>query len=301
MIVAKIAVIGSINMDLVIETDVIPKKGETVFGKRFFTSPGGKGANQAVAAANLGGEVMMFGSIGVDQYGKALQENLVEKGIETKYLNINNEMTTGVAIIQICEQDNRIIVSPGANQLTNINYLTNISNMLESVDVILMQLEVPFDGIEFMIKLFKACNKTIILDPAPAISLPEEIINDITFLTPNELECSVVLNTTDSTAESVKKYPNKLLVTCGKNGVLYHDGNKLVTIPSFPVDVVDTTGAGDTFAGAFAVAISEGWSLHHAIQFANASASLSTTKMGAQKGMPSREEVMKVMKDRFSC
>ncbi|QBP42652.1 ribokinase [Paenisporosarcina antarctica] len=288
---AKIAVIGSINMDLVVETDISPKKGETVLGSNFFASPGGKGANQAVAAARLGGEVTMFGSIGKDQNGEILLANLLEENIDTTYINILDNIPTGVAVIEICEKDNRIVVVPGANKYTNEEYLTKVAESLVSFDVILMQLEVPLESIVFMTKYLSPYDKIIILNPAPAIAIPEEVLTRITYITPNEHEYLTVLNTSSSIEETLRKFPTKLLITCGEKGVVYCDGNSVITVPSIKVDVVDTTGAGDTFTGAFGVAISEGRPLREAILFANTAAGLSTTKMGAQKGMPTREDV----------
>lgn len=288
---ARIAVIGSINMDLVVETEISPKKGETVLGSNFFTSPGGKGANQAVAAARLGGKVTMLGSIGNDHNGESLKSGLIKEDIDTTYLNIVDDVSSGVAIIEICDHDNRIIVSPGANHYSNEEYLTKVAETLVSFDVILMQLEIPLESIIYITKYLAKYNKMIILNPAPALPLPDEVLNEVTFITPNEHEYGIVLKTSSSREELLAKYPNKLLITCGEKGVMFHDGNEIVTVPSIQVDVVDTTGAGDTFTGAFSVAISEGYSIYEAIRFANSAAGLSTTRMGAQKGMPTREEV----------
>lgn len=288
---ARIAVIGSINMDLVVETDIIPNKGETVLGKHFFTSPGGKGANQAVAAARLGGDVTMFGSIGNDQNGATLKANLAAEKVDTSYVNIVDHIATGVAIIEICDNDNRIIVAPGANNETNIAYLEKVAQALVAFDVIVMQLEIPFESIVFITKYLEKYNKVIILNPAPAQEIPEEVLNGITYITPNEHEFPLVLQTSGTMEDALKQYPNKLLITRGEKGVTYFDGTEIVTVPSIKVDVIDTTGAGDTFTGAFSVAISEGMSIRDAIQFANIAGGLSTTKKGAQKGMPTREDV----------
>lgn len=293
---AKIAVIGSINMDLVAETDIIPKKGETVLGNNFFTSPGGKGANQAVAAARLGGKVSIFGSIGNDQNGLSLKENLMNEMVDVNHLNIVDHVASGVAIIEICENDNRIIVVPGANHYTNVEYLTKVSEALLSYDVILMQLEIPIESIQFIIQFLSDHQKVIILNPAPAMPLPEDLVNKVSYITPNEHEYQIVLNTTESMEEVLQKYPNKLLITRGEEGVTYYDGDKTVTVPCINVDVVDTTGAGDTFTGAFGVAISEGQPIREAIEFANIAAGLSITRKGAQKGMPTRQEVQKKRK-----
>ncbi|PAE20322.1 ribokinase [Bacillus sp. 7504-2] len=292
---SRIAVVGSINMDLVVETDIIPKKGETVLGNHFFIAPGGKGANQAVAAARLGGNVTMFGSVGIDQNGETLRAILKEEGVETAFINIVEGVATGVAIIEICENDNRIIVAQGANQYTNLEYLTKVSQELLNYDVILLQHEIPMESIEYITNYLSIYNKTIILNPAPAFTLSEETLKCITYITPNEHEYKMVLNTSDDMDEVLKRFPNQLLITRGEEGVTYYDGKNIITVPSMNVDIVDTTGAGDTFTGAFGVAISQGQDLQRAIHFANCAAGLSITKMGAQKGMPTLDEVLKIM------
>lgn len=292
---SRIAVVGSINMDFVVETDIIPKKGETVLGNHFFIAPGGKGANQAVAAARLGGNVTMFGSVGIDQNGETLRAILKEEGVETAFINIVEGVATGVAIIEICENDNRIIVAQGANQYTNLEYLTKVSQELLNYDVILLQHEIPMESIEYITNYLSIYNKTIILNPAPAFTLSEETLKCITYITPNEHEYKMVLNTSDDMDEVLKRFPNQLLITRGEEGVTYYDGKNIITVPSMNVDIVDTTGAGDTFTGAFGVAISQGQDLQRAIHFANCAAGLSITKMGAQKGMPTLDEVLKIM------
>jgi ribokinase len=287
----RIAVIGSMNMDLVVETAVSPQMGETVLGDNFFTTPGGKGANQAVAAARLGGEVAMFGTVGHDPNGVALVENLKSEGIQTNWMNTVANVSTGVAIIEIQNGHNRIIVAPGANQWTNTEYLSSIAETLLSFDIVILQLEVPLEAVEFIVNKLSGSGRTIILNPAPAVALSEEVIAAVTYITPNEHEYKIVLGTTKSAEEALQLMPNKLLITCGAAGVKYFNGEQVVTVPSIKIDVVDTTGAGDTFTGAFGVAIGKGYSLHEAIRFANIAAGLSTTKLGAQTGMPTLAEV----------
>lgn len=289
---AKVAVIGSINIDLVVETDVSPQKGETIMGRDFFISPGGKGANQAVAAARLGGQVSMFGSLGKDENGRIMEMNLQKEKIDTSYINHVEGVPTGVAVIELCEDDNRIIVVAGANNNTNVKYSSSIAEKLLEFDVVIMQMEIPQDTIEYLVDFLYKNNKTIILNPAPAAELSEKIINKVTYITPNEHEYSIVLNTKEELFAVLSRYPNKLMVTRGEAGVVYHDGSTIVTVPSMKVEVEDTTGAGDTFSGAFGVAIAEGQSLYNAIKFANISAGLSITKKGAQGGMPLRQEVI---------
>jgi ribokinase len=289
----RIAVVGSINMDLVVETDISPKRGQTVLGKNFFMSPGGKGANQAVAAARLGGEVFMFGSLGKDENGKLMNYNLEKENINMKYINFVENVSTGVALIELCEGDNHIIVVPGANSSTNVEYLDSIKEELLSFDVVIMQMEIPIYSIEYLVNYLFDNNKTIILNPAPAVQLNKNIIDKVTYLTPNEHEYKIIFNTEEKVDEILGKYPNKLIITQGGNGVKYFDGSETITIPSIKVTVKDSTGAGDTFCGALGVAISERKSLYDSIKFANMAGGISVTQKGAQNGMPTREAVMK--------
>lgn len=292
----KIAVVGSINMDYFIECDHSPKSGETILGKHFFTSVGGKGANQAVAASRLGGKVSMFGSLGNDEYGEYLNSQLQKENININQLQLLSDITTGAAFIQIFEGDNKIIVVPGANELTNRAYSQSIESELLNYDVILFQLEIPIETLEYLVPILYKHNKVIIVNPAPAKRLSDALLNCITYLTPNEHEYSIVTNQTGSMNEVLVKYPNKLIITCGKKGVIYFDGTTIVEVPAMKVDVVDTTGAGDTFTGAFTVAISEGKLIEDCIHFGIIAAGLSVTKKGAQTGMPSIDEVARISK-----
>ncbi|MBO0587468.1 ribokinase [Sporosarcina sp. E16_8] len=293
----KIAVVGSINMDYFIECDQSPKSGETILGKNFFTSVGGKGANQAVAASRLGGKVSMFGSLGNDEHGKVLNSQLQKENININQLQLLNDITTGAAFIQIFKGENKIIVVPGANELTNRAYSQSIASELLNYDIILFQLEIPIETLEYLVPILYKHNKIIIVNPAPAKKLGDELLNCITYLTPNEHEYSTVTNQTGSMNEVLFKFPNKLIITCGNKGVLYFDGTTIVEVPAMMVDVVDTTGAGDTFTGAFTVAVSEGKSIEDCVRFGIIAAGLSVTKKGAQTGMPSIDEVARILKE----
>jgi len=288
----KIAVVGSLNMDLVVETERIPNKGETLIGKNFFMCPGGKGANQAVAASRLGSKVSMFGSVGKDENGKLLINNLKAQNIDTAEINIvSDDIPTGVAVISIYEKDNTIIVVPGANSLTSIGYLDTIKESLLDFDVILLQIEIPMAGIEYLVNYLYENHKVIILNPAPAEKLSKELIEKVTYITPNEHEYSIIFDSKEKMDTLLKQYPNKLIITQGEKGVRFFNGKDLVLIPCIKVDTLDTTGAGDTFSGAFGVAISEGKGVRESIAFAGIAAGLSVTKMGAQGGMPTKDDV----------
>lgn len=287
----KIAVIGSINIDYFVESEKLPKFGETVIGENFFMDLGGKGANQAVAAARLGGDVALFGSIGKDNQQAVLLEHYQKEKVNIDHLNIVSGVSTGAAFIQLHNSENRIIIVPGANQYTDVSYSKKNLEQLLSYDVYLFQLEIPLETLEFLIPILYSHKKTIILDPAPAQKLEEDLINKVTYLTPNEHEFNLVFNQKQELNKTLEKYSNKVIVTCGEKGALYHDGTKIINIPARKVKAVDSTGAGDTFTGAFTVAVSEGKDLEECIRYGNLAASLAVMKKGAQSGMPYKDEL----------
>ncbi|TDL80890.1 ribokinase [Peribacillus frigoritolerans] len=287
----KIAVIGSLNIDLVAVTDISPKMGETVLGKEFNIFPGGKGANQATAAARLGGSVKLFGTVGDDQHGNFLLDQLSINDVGIGDIQKQSEAPTGCAMIEICDAQNRIIVVPGANAKTDEDYLQGKINGLLEAEVILISMEIPMNAIEYIVKELAKYGKKIILNPAPAVPLSEEVISRCTYLLPNEHEAEIIFNGKYDEAEALKKHPNKLLITKGEQGITYFTGHKMENVPAIKVNPVDSTGAGDTFAGAFAFAISERKPLKECIQFAAIAAGLSVEKRGAQSGMPTAAEV----------
>ncbi|MGP4063498.1 ribokinase [Oceanobacillus sp. M65] len=286
-----ITVAGSINMDLVVTTDRTPNKGETLLGRDFQTNPGGKGANQAVAAARLGNMTNMIGHVGKDAFGVSLIENLTQQNVGTEYVKAKDG-SSGIATITVAEGDNSIIVIPGANFLWESEEWEQYASIIQKSDVLVLQLEIPLNVVEAFADMANKVGTTIILNPAPAQALPAGLITLADYLTPNETECKELFGM--KAEEAVAQFPNKLIVTEGEKGAVYHDGTSLVRIPvpGFPVKAVDTTGAGDTFNGALASAIAEGLTLRKAVSFANAAASLSVQHHGAQKGMPSREAVL---------
>jgi ribokinase len=281
-----ITVIGSINMDLVTVAARFPNQGETILGKQFLTTPGGKGANQAVAAARLGANVRMIGAVGEDTFGKELLRSLRNEGISIQDVKPVTHEHTGIASITISEQDNRIIVVPGANHALTPEDLDKCESIIAQSDVCLLQLEIPIPVVERAVSLAHRHGVRVIVNPAPAQPLSPSVLEQVDFLTPNEHERALLFAGIDE-----GKFVNKLIVTEGAKGVrIWQDGQEQL-IPSFRVPVVDTTGAGDTFNGALAVALAEGKPLDEACRFANAAAALSVTKLGAQAGMPTREDV----------
>lgn len=289
----KIAVIGSINADLVFEMPRVPQKGETISGTQFNICIGGKGSNQAVAASRLGGNVTFFGSVGNDAFGRQMREKLDQEHVKA-FLN-ESSLSSGVAEINIYENDNSIVVIPGANGDWGEEFMDSILSQLDDFDIFVFQLEIKLEVIKKLVSAIRKLEgKTIILNPAPAAFLGSEFISQVDYITPNEHEIHEI-GIEDADFENIlKKYPNKMLVTQGKAGVTYYDSEtgKTITVPALTgVEVVDTTGAGDTFSGAFAYGLSTGLHLKEAIRLANVAAGLSIRKLGAQEGMPSIAEV----------
>ncbi|MGJ3193580.1 ribokinase [Peribacillus frigoritolerans] len=286
----RIAVVGSSSMDLVVTSAKRPMAGETVLGESFITVPGGKGANQAVAAARLGAEVSMVGCVGDDVYGEIILDNLKKNHVNSKYVEPVTGSASGTAHITLSEGDNSIIVVKGANDFITPEYVQKAKKVIEESDIVLVQQEIPEETVEYLADLCNMLQKRLLLNPAPARKLSEAVIQQASFLTPNEHEFEILFDGRDRT-EVLTEYPNKLFITEGKNGVRYFDGHEEKVVPSFEVEAVDTTGAGDTFNAAFAVAVAEGKSFDESLLFANRAASISVTKFGAQGGMPQRLEV----------
>ncbi|KMY50961.1 ribokinase [Peribacillus loiseleuriae] len=286
-----ITVVGSINMDLVVESDKKPIQGETRLGNSFSTFPGGKGSNQAVAAARLGGKVNFVGNVGRDIFGKELQENLSNEGINIDFISIDKNKRTGVATIIVSEGDNSIIVVPGANYNLTPSNVQHVKALLASSDIVIVQLEILSETVEEVLNICHEQNVPVLLNPAPASSCTKKMIDMATYITPNETECIELFG--EYSEEILKEFPNKLIVTQGEAGATYYNGSEVVQVDGYKTTVTDTTGAGDTFNGSFGFAISKGFAFKEAIQFANASASLSVERLGAQRGMPSLHEVKK--------
>ncbi len=285
----KITVVGSINADLVTRCSRFPVPGETLIGEDFSVFPGGKGANQAVACAKMGADVFMVGCVGNDVNGRFLLDNFLSQSVDIKHVEVLNDVSSGVAPIFIAENDNMIVVVPGANAKVSTEIVVNASEILLHSDVVLLQLEIPMETVRFTAEFCYKKGITVILNPAPAQPLSDELIEHCTYITPNEIEITQIFK--DSFANVLKRFPNKVIMTAGADGVYYHDGNDLVHVEANRVEVVDTTGAGDTFNGALAVGLAEGMLLNEAIKFASKAASCSIKKLGAQTAMPKREEI----------
>jgi ribokinase len=284
----NIIVVGSSSIDLVVNTNKIPNAGETVLGESFFTTPGGKGANQAVAAARLSAEVYMIGAVGNDAYGTQIINNLKDNNVNTDYMDTIENVQSGTAHITLYEEDNRIIVVPGANNHIKPDTVIPKLAKFNSGDIIILQQEIPSDTVDAVVKYAQDNNLKVILNPAPYRALSQETIDRVTYLTPNESESELLFG--EDLDNVIANYPNKLIVTRGDQGAVYFD-TTIRNIAGHKQKVVDTTGAGDTFNGALAVALIEKMELAKAIDFANMAGSLSVTQLGAQGAMPYRQDL----------
>ncbi len=297
----KILVIGSLNMDMVIPVKELPQKGETILGGSPAHIPGGKGANQACAAGKLGGAVTMLGKVGQDGMGRALKENLAAAGVEVTHVEETPDAPTGMAVIYVGETgSNSIVVIPGANGLCDAAFIEANEELIAAHDIIVLQLEIPYDGVFRAIQLAKKHGRLVVLNPAPAPdSLPPEVIASLDYFTPNETEMARIAGLPVGGVEEAIAAGKKLveagvgtvLATLGEAGALLVTKETAQVLPTLRVQAVDTTAAGDTFNGAFVTALAEGMSQEEAIAFGNKAASISVTRKGAQTSIPSREEV----------
>ena len=292
----KIGVVGSINMDMTVKAGRIPLKGETLKGWDLQYIPGGKGANQAVAMAKLGAEVEMFGCVGDDAAGESLVKNLQDTGVETGHIKVVPGVPTGLAMITVGENDNTIIVVAGTNNHVDIDYVNEVKDSILECEIVLLQHEIPQETVEYVISFCADNGVKVVLNPGPARPVKQEILEKVTYLTPNEHEAVILFGKDISFEEMMKRYPEKLVITQGSRGVSTCLKNgEVILVPARKANVVDTTGAGDTLNGAFTVAVTEGKGIAEALAFANTAAGLSTEKFGAQGGMPTLEEVRAVM------
>ncbi|WP_347861963.1 ribokinase [Salimicrobium sp. PL1-032A] len=285
----KVTVVGSINMDLVVSASKMPAKGETLIGDGFHTYPGGKGANQAVAAARAGAEVTMIGAVGADSFGEELISDLEREGIDVSKVKKKQESPTGIATIILAENDNRIIVTPGANHTLTGGEIDDLHETIIHSDIVLFQLETPMEVVRHAADIARSAGVPVILNPAPYHPVPEALMEAVQYITPNETEAEALY---EDHAE--KSFKDKLIVTMGAEGIRYREGGH---IEGHVVDAVDTTGAGDTFNGVLAAELASGHDLDVSIMFANAAAALAVQKIGAQSGMPHRDEVEQFLKD----
>ncbi|MCK4478210.1 ribokinase [Candidatus Bathyarchaeota archaeon] len=303
----KIVVVGSLHMDLTVKTKTIPRIGETVLGEELKTCLGGKGANQAVAAAKLGANVTLIGRVGADFFGMEAIRNAKQHGINTKLIKRDRETYTSLALIMVDKNGNNIItVAPGADLRCSKEDIDRADPVIKSSDILLMQLEIPLSVVEYTINKVYRYGIKVILNPSPAHELSNELLRKIHILIPNEQEAEVLSGVKISNLSSAKNAAKKILLkgveniilTIGKKGAIVVTKEEVAHIKGLRVETVDTTGAGDAFCGALAIAISSRGELKEAVVYANCAAALATTKIGAQEPLPTQIELEKFMRER---
>ena len=297
---SKIAVIGSSNTDMVIKTAHLPAPGETVLGGQFLMNPGGKGANQAVAAARLGGDVVFVAKVGDDIFGQEAVEGFKSEGINTDYIAVDPDHPSGVATITVDEQgENCIAVASGANSALGPADIDSAATQIEAASVLLMQLETPLGTVEHAASLGRKAGKTVILNPAPAQPLPDDLFALLDVITPNETEAEILTGIKVETEHDAEQAARTLrdkgvgavIITLGSRGAFVLSESFLGLVPAPKVEPVDTTAAGDTFNGALAVGLAGGQTIEDAVAFANRAAAISVTRLGAQASAPKLEEL----------
>ncbi|MGG1636130.1 ribokinase [Paenibacillus sp. NRS-1760] len=299
----KIVVLGSLNMDMFMTTERLPMIGETICSDQLHYMVGGKGSNQAVAASRMGIYTSLLGCIGNDAFGEKIQKHLSKESLDISSLNIEKDISTGIATVFKTKNNNAIVVNPGANNYCDLQTVEQNIQIIKQADVLLTQLEIPIETVEYALQKAKEFGVTTILNPAPYKEIPTGLLQYIDYLTPNDTEFESMMNgelessgdlETDMLEWSMRNNV-KLIVTRGSQGSSFVENGQMTTVPCSSVDVVDTTGAGDTFNGIFAYAIAEKKELRDAVRMAVIGATLSVTAFGAQRGMPSLKELEKYL------
>ena len=297
---AYVTVVGSLNMDLVTRSPRIPRPGETLIGSDFRTVPGGKGANQAVAAARLGARTSMVGRVGCDAFAEELLANLATAGVDHRFVLQDSEAATGVALIVVDDAgQNSIVVASGANMRLSPADVGAAEAVISAADVLLLQLESPLETVTRAAEMARAHGATVILNPAPACPLPAQLLALVDVLAPNESETALLTGLPVGDQAEVEEAAVALLdlgvgnviLTLGERGALLAWRGRTEFFPAFDVSPVDTTGAGDAFMAGVAVALAEGKALAEAVRWGNAAGALATTKLGAQSSLPSHQAV----------
>jgi ribokinase len=301
----KIIVVGSSNTDMILKTKWIPKPGETIIGGKFSTAAGGKGANQAVGAARAGGQVTFVAKVGNDVFGRQAVEGFLKDGINIKYVLKDDKEPSGVALIFVADDgENSIGVGSGANAKLSVADVKKLKEVILSGDILLTQLETPLPTVKAAVSIANKGGVKVILNPAPAVKLGNDILKNVTILTPNETEIEILTgitiknqNDARKAAEILQKKGVKIIIiTLGSKGAYVCCDEFEGMVEGFKAKAVDTTAAGDVFNGALAVAISEKMPLADAVRFANAAAAISVTRLGAQPSVPQRKEIEKLLK-----
>jgi ribokinase len=298
----KVVVVGSANTDMVVQVDIIPRLGETVLGGKFVNAQGGKGANQAVAAARLGAEVTFVARLGRDAFGESSATAYRMEGVNTDFIIWDDDTPSGVALIMVNRNgENIIAVAPGANGRLSQADVLAAEGVFQTADAVLVQLEIPLEAVQAAVDLARRHHARVILNPAPAIYLPDSILQSVDFLTPNESELAILAGTLPGQEGNIARIfaeqigLQALIVTLGAKGALVIAKGVEYLVPGYPVKAVDSVAAGDAFNAALAVSLSCGEDLLGAVRYANAVGALSVTRAGAQPSLPTFDEVRKFM------
>lgn len=303
----RIVVIGSINMDVVIHAERMPREGETIIGSNLRFFPGGKGANQAVAASRLGAETFMVGRVGKDSFGEVVRSQLLDNNINCDRVAVDENAATGTALIVINPKgNNSILVAPGASQNVSRNDVDAAADLIRRADALLMQFEIPLETLAYAAELARASGVLTVLDAGPAKKCPADLLTKVDVVSPNETEAEaligVQINDLSSARKAAEKFVERgvktLVLKLGEKGCLVAREGNVTHYPAFRVSPVDTTAAGDAFTAALGVELARGEPFDRAARFANAAGALSTLKPGAQPSMPTREEVLDFLKQR---
>ncbi|TZF86558.1 ribokinase (plasmid) [Pedobacter sp. BS3] len=295
-----VLVVGSSNTDMVIKADHLPAAGETILGGTFFMNPGGKGANQAVAAARLGGNVTFICKTGNDIFGRQSVQLFEDEGINTSYLLSDSKNPSGVALITVDKDaENCIVVASGANAALNAGDLQKAQAVIEQAAIVLMQLEIPLETVQYVASTAAEKSVKVVLNPAPACELPDDLLRKISIITPNKTEAEMLSGVQVNDMESAKKAARiicdkgvkTVIITLGQNGALVLHEDEFTHVPAVKVEAVDTTAAGDVFNGALVVALSQNKSMLEAVAFACNASAISVTRLGAQSSAPYKREL----------
>ncbi|NLH06354.1 MAG: ribokinase [Chloroflexi bacterium] len=301
---AHVVVVGSLNMDLVVRAPRIPAPGETLLGGEFHTVPGGKGANQAVAAARLGARVSMVGRLGAADFATQLLANLEADGIDHSAVIQDASTTTGVALIVVADDgQNSIVVASGANMQVTPDDVDAAAETIAAADVLLLQLEIPLDAVQRAAEIAHEHGVPVVLNPAPARDLPADLLSRVDVLIPNESETALLTGLPVDTRAELEAAARTLLgrgvgtaiLTLGARGAMLATGSEVEIIPTFKVQPVDTTAAGDAFVAGFSVALAEGKPVAEAVRWGNAAGALAATRLGAQTSLPRRAELEQLL------
>lgn len=296
----RILVVGSSNTDMVIQTDHLPVPGETILGGTFFMNPGGKGANQAVAIARLDGKVTFICKIGKDVFGYQSKQLFEDEGIDVSHIFFDAEQPSGIAMITVDNKaENCITVASGANMNLTPDDLASAQSAINEAEIILLQLEIPMNTVEYVARTAKKQNKKVILNPAPAQPLSEELLKSLYLITPNETEAELITGQKITDVETAIKAASlirakgveNVIITMGSQGALVYTGSICELVPAYKVKAIDTTAAGDIFNGALVVAIAEGHGWIEAARFACKASAIAVTRAGAQSSAPYKKEV----------